>query len=208
MYSIIKGDQCVPTLWKNGLGETTELAINDGGDLTSFDWRISMAKVSHDGLFSHFNGYYRQLVLIKGHGISLSHLDVKTSLPLADDNLTQFLDLGEFDGGNTTFGQLLDGEITDFNIITNKASVESKVKLVTEPQSFIIETTDLLFVYSCNSEVKCKINTTAQSLSIKAGELFQWTTTSKKVLKLTGEAFIVVQLTLKNIAAEDNKYLS
>lgn len=61
--------------WKNGKGETIELAINEGGSLADFDWRISMARVTEDGAFSDFSGYQRHLLLLDGIGIELTHLD-------------------------------------------------------------------------------------------------------------------------------------
>ena len=52
MINIIAPKQFKTVAWKNGLGETTELAINRGGTLNSFDWRLSMASVVEDGVFS------------------------------------------------------------------------------------------------------------------------------------------------------------
>ena len=38
--------------WKNGLGETAQIAISpDGAALDGFEWRISMAHVEADGPF-------------------------------------------------------------------------------------------------------------------------------------------------------------
>jgi environmental stress-induced protein Ves len=43
--------------WKNGGGETTEIAVfPDGAGLSDFDWRVSMARVDGDGPFSSFPG--------------------------------------------------------------------------------------------------------------------------------------------------------
>ena len=73
MHIIITPEQFTLVPWKNGLGYTTELAINDGGTLEKFDWRLSIASVTADGAFSSFAGYQRNLVLIEGSGLTLDH---------------------------------------------------------------------------------------------------------------------------------------
>ena len=78
MHKIISPDQFKTIAWKNGQGETTELAISPGGTLADFDWRLSMASVVSDGAFSDFTGYDRQLILLNGHGIKLAHDDKQT----------------------------------------------------------------------------------------------------------------------------------
>ena len=69
--NIISPEQYKTIPWKNGLGETTELAINEGGDVTNFDWRLSIARVTKDGFFSDFSNYSRNLILISCKGLRL-----------------------------------------------------------------------------------------------------------------------------------------
>lgn len=66
MFKIISPDQYQIIAWKIGKGVTTELAINSGGTLNNFDWRLSIASVVGNGAFSHFSGYHRQLILLRG----------------------------------------------------------------------------------------------------------------------------------------------
>jgi len=61
LITIISPQQFKKTPWKNGKGETTELAISEGGTLENFDWRLSIASVTEDGAFSYFTGYCRNL---------------------------------------------------------------------------------------------------------------------------------------------------
>ena len=213
MYSITTPEQFITTPWKNGLGETTELAINNGGSLTQFDWRLSMAKVTQDGVFSNFSGYYRQLILIEGNGIELSHrnlsaLESTSSEPqspelILTDKLNNQLAMAEFDGGNATEGKLLDGPIIDFNIITNRETVTSKVTLINQPQQLTISGTDLLFIYSVCGSAKIDVqanhqaNINAESLVLASGELFQWQCNEDKSVMLSGEKLIVIQLSLE-----------
>jgi len=59
--------------WKNGRGETTEVAIHPkAADLGDFGWRVSMAAVVEDGAFSIFPGIDRTLAVLGGDGIELS----------------------------------------------------------------------------------------------------------------------------------------
>ncbi|GHE79356.1 HutD/Ves family protein [Thalassotalea profundi] len=217
MYSIKKPEQFITTPWKNGLGETTELAINKGGTLTEFDWRLSMAKVSQDGIFSNFKGYKRQLVLIKGNGIHLIHKHSNSVTQIADDKLEHRLDMAEFDGGNATYGKLLDGDITDFNIITNKEVVKSKVDIIavssnysqlkvrsnsqTRLDTMTIETPDLVFIYNVEGDAYIQINSQANTgksqLAITPGELFQWTSSINKSLVIQGNNLIIIQLKIE-----------
>ena len=110
MITVISPDSFKKIPWKNGLGFTTELAINDGANLDDFDWRLSIASVTSNGEFSNFSGYDRNLVLIEGNSLSLQHDQKHT------DKLTQLLDIAKFDGGCKTFGTLHNGAINDFNI--------------------------------------------------------------------------------------------
>lgn len=55
--------------WKNGGGETIEIAAHPVGATTdNFDWRISMARVEGDGPFSTFPDIDRTLTILEGMG--------------------------------------------------------------------------------------------------------------------------------------------
>jgi environmental stress-induced protein Ves len=53
--------------WRNGLGQTTELAREDGE--AGFVWRISRAEVTQNGPFSVFPHVDRILLLLSGAGL-------------------------------------------------------------------------------------------------------------------------------------------
>ena len=58
--------------WKNGRGETTEIAVHPAGaSIDDFGWRVSMAGVAEDGDFSLFPGIDRTLAVLTGAGIEL-----------------------------------------------------------------------------------------------------------------------------------------
>ncbi len=63
--------------WKNGSGETAEIAIwPDGVALDAFDWRISMARVAADGPFSAFAGVDRLSITHMLSAEEVADLDV------------------------------------------------------------------------------------------------------------------------------------
>lgn len=175
MIKIISPDQFKTIPWKNGLGETTELAISESGSLDCFDWRLSIASVVADGVFSDFSGYNRNLVLIEGNGICLTHNDNQV------DELHTLLDVANFSGSCTTVGTLTKGAIKDFNIITNQQTILPKVQCITHHQEIEIKLSDnqLCFAYSLSDEIKVN-PTLIDNFVVPKGSLLQLGYTSAK----------------------------
>lgn len=101
--------------WKNGQGETTEIARSPGA---AFIWRLSMADITRDGAFSDFTGLDRTFLLLEGAGVRLylgraevAHQVDQTSRVMA------------FDGGMTVRGELLSGPVKALNIMTRQSRV-------------------------------------------------------------------------------------
>jgi hypothetical protein len=146
MITIIPPSEFKTVPWKNGKGVTVELAISAGGTLNDFDWRLSIATVASDGLFSNFTGMTRNLVLIEGNGIRLEHTDADTSTKV--DTLTSLLDVARFDGGNKTVGTLIKGSIKDFNIMVKADKYSVVTHTYRDQTTAPIPDCDLCFVYS------------------------------------------------------------
>ncbi|MDX8528681.1 HutD family protein [Mesorhizobium sp. MSK_1335] len=109
--------------WKNGGGTTTEIAVSpDGAGLDDFDWRISMARVETSGPFSSFAGIDRTLSVLEGEGIMLDIAGqpaarlTAASAPLA------------FPGDVPTSAALINGPITDLNVMTRRGRMMHKVE--------------------------------------------------------------------------------
>jgi environmental stress-induced protein Ves len=101
--------------WKNGGGETMEIAIAPpGAALDAFDWRISMARVAVDGPFSRFPGIDRTLMILDGRGIRLA-IAGSASVDLTADS-----DPLPFSGDVATSANLILGPITDLNVMTRR----------------------------------------------------------------------------------------
>lgn len=103
--------------WKNGGGETAEIAVHpQGATVEDFGWRISMATVGTDGPFSVFPGIERTLSVLQGQGIRLEveGLGARTLDP-SSQPLTFGADL-------STSAQLVAGPIVDLNVMTRRGA--------------------------------------------------------------------------------------
>jgi environmental stress-induced protein Ves len=109
--------------WKNGMGETVEIAVSpDAASLVDFDWRVSMAHVGSDGLFSLFAGIDRTLCVLEGDGIVLAIADrPEVELTLASAPLV-------FPGDVAIASRLLGGPIIDLNVMTRRGSFRHAVR--------------------------------------------------------------------------------
>ncbi|WEX76850.1 HutD family protein [Sinorhizobium numidicum] len=109
--------------WKNGGGETVEIAVSpDRAPLSDFDWRISMATVASDGHFSSFPGIDRTLSILEGAGMTLSIEGRPPKLlTVADAPLS-------FPADIPTSARLSDGPVTDLNVMTRRQRLKHRVR--------------------------------------------------------------------------------
>lgn len=108
--------------WKNGGGETTEIAVSPpGAGLDDFDWRISMALVKGDGPFSVFPGIDRTLSILEGNGMRLTIGGARVDLTLASAPLPFAADVA-------TDAVLVDGAITDLNVMSRRGAFRHQVQ--------------------------------------------------------------------------------
>jgi environmental stress-induced protein Ves len=108
--------------WKNGGGETREIAVSPpGAQLDAFDWRISMARVAVDGPFSLFPGIDRTLMILGGRGVSLA-IGGRPPVDLGVGS-----DPFPFPGDVPAAASLIGGPITDLNVMTRRGAVEHEV---------------------------------------------------------------------------------
>ncbi|WP_373378419.1 HutD family protein [Cupriavidus nantongensis] len=113
-----------PTRWKNGGGNTREIAVwPTGAGMDDFVWRLSVADIESDGPFSAFPGIDRQIVLLDGAGVTLRADDGSFSHRLAS--------VGEpfaFSGDTSLQATLLDGATRDFNVMTRRGHCRARVE--------------------------------------------------------------------------------
>jgi len=109
--------------WKNGGGETVEIAISPADSaLAHFDWRISMATVATDGPFSIFPDIDRTLSILDGEGMSL---EIDGSAPVF---LTQASAPLAFPADLPVSATLKSGPITDLNVMTRRGGMRHQVE--------------------------------------------------------------------------------
>ncbi len=187
MIQIITPEQFKTIPWKNGKGQTTELAISENGTINNFDWRLSIASVVEDGPFSNFSGFERNLILLEGEGIELTH-DVEHV-----DILDKPLSVSSFNGGSKTVGKLIDGPIIDFNLMTKNGKYQVEFIASIGQQEYKINKADLCFVYSHQSYINLK--TDSEDIVLPTGCLAMISDFSET--SVNGANLIVI--TLKNI---------
>lgn len=184
MSSVITPMQYKTLPWKNGQGQTTEMAIDDNGTLDCFDWRISSATVANDGEFSDFSGYQRHMVLLEGKGLSLHHDNGLV------DNLMKPLDAAGFDGSCKTEGKLKDGAITNFNLITRTNKFEVTVNTYQQRTTVDLPQDQLCFVYCLDAEAIVR----PSEMRLPPIHLLVVTEEDNHGLSVTGERMIVACL--------------
>lgn len=105
------------TPWKNGGGETRELAIAPpGAGLDDFAWRISCARVGSAGPFSAFAGVDRSLALLSGAGLRLRRGDGRIEALQAGGAVARFA------GEEAITATLVEGAVGDLNLMTRRGA--------------------------------------------------------------------------------------
>ena len=122
---VLKPDSFKRMSWRNGGGSTTELHAEEHANYEGPVWRISMAEVTSDGPFSHFENYDRTLTLTKGPGMTLQHEGG------AEDVLEQRFAMAIFKGDVSTHATLHGDEIQDFNVFSLRHYCRHTVAIVT-----------------------------------------------------------------------------
>lgn len=174
--------------WKNGQGSTRELRFEklEGDDF--FTWRLSMAPVVIDGVFSDFSGYDRKLLLVEGQGMTLRHECGQT------DSLSNRFDMACFDGGWRTEANLHQGEILDFNVMTRQNVCHSQVDAFAENDHHQLPVrAEYLLIYALDSDLS--INPPDfDPIQLAAGHLLEVGKPTDGVWGIDGAAFICVQI--------------
>lgn len=159
LYSIIPQSDYLRMPWKNGLGETLEIAVHREHD--EVQYRVSQAAVVENGVFSDFSGLHRTLVLLQGKGMLLTHQNGDKTY---SHDLQQPLAIANFAGGDVTHASLSEGKIEDLNIMVREGKVTSAVEAVFSPASFVVEHSDktLFSAFYANSD--CVLSLESQSV--------------------------------------------
>ena len=124
-FTVIRAADHRVMRWKNGGGETAEIAVSpQGAGPGDFDWRLSMATVATDGPFSAFPGIDRTLSILEGEGIRLR---VGTDEPV---ELTRSSDPHFFPADAPASADLVSGPVIDLNVMSRRGRVAHTVRRV------------------------------------------------------------------------------
>ena len=121
---IIRRDSLVATPWKNGGGVTRQIACFPAdAHIGNFDWRISTAEVSQDGAFSRFDGIDRRLYILDGAGLELRFGGQDSRRLWSGEHI-------DFAGDADVFGALIDGPVTDLNIMVRRGRMRMRAERI------------------------------------------------------------------------------
>lgn len=132
----------VRTRWKNGAGETAQLAAFPAhAGLDDFLWRISIATIAVDSAFSAFPGIDRSILALDGEGCHL-HVGDRTHLLRPGDLPIRFA------GEVVAHASLIAGPVSDFNVMTRRGVADHTIEVL-EPGTLRGDTTvTLVFALS------------------------------------------------------------
>jgi environmental stress-induced protein Ves len=108
MFQLIQTSEYKIMPWKNGLGTTSEIAIEPplaNFPIDDFDWRLSSAKIQNSNQFSTFKGYDRLLTVWQGEGLKLNQNKLKP------------FEVMHFSGEENMNCDLLGNEVLDLGLI-------------------------------------------------------------------------------------------
>ncbi len=150
--------------WKNGGGETIEIAVfPEGASLSEFDWRVSMATVASDGPFSAFPGIDRTLSILEGNGMTLS-IEGRDRAPL-----TQTTAPLAFPADVATSATLIGGTIVDLNVMTRRGRLAHRVRrLDVEGEGSLASETATSLIFCHRGAVTLDLK--GQTVALSAGD--------------------------------------
>ncbi len=139
--------------WKNGGGETREIAVWPiGAALDALEWRISLATVATDGPFSSFPDVTRTLCVIHGAGIQMKvGLEPSRALYVSSEPCT-------FDGEVATSASLIDGPIVDLNVMSRRGRYGHRVSrhLISGSRE-VLTTAESTVIFCRDGTVVCSV---------------------------------------------------
>lgn len=175
--------------WKNGGGSTTQIAASpEGASLETFDWRISMARVASDGPFSRFPGIDRTLAVVQGNGLELM-IGEAAPLILTPDSRP----LG-FAGDVATQAKLLDGEITDLNVMTRRGRYAHRLLRCAQPMRCDFADDEIAVVVALRGSIELTTASESEALAPRDAALLQRADAGAQIVPAPGGVCYLVLL--------------
>jgi environmental stress-induced protein Ves len=134
--------------WRNGRGETREVAASPAGaTLETFDWRVSVATVARSGPFSHFPGVARTLVLLSGAGVRLGFAATRIEL-------TQPYAAATLRGDDDVECELVGSAVEMFNVMVRRATT---ARIVLCERGGAVPAGDVRVCYAADDDMSCEV---------------------------------------------------
>ena len=189
-YVVHHPDSYIAMPWRNGLGQTLEVAKQNPASGSEFAWRLSIADVSNDGAFSNFSGYERTLLLLEGAGITLAFEDGRKSV------LTEPLQAASFCGAEQTVATLHAGPIKDFNVMCRADYCNAAVSSSTDTAETVVDVhAGTLLLYAVGERLTIAGESVAVELQRR--HLLRADKPDTGTLRVSGGEFICVQITYR-----------
>lgn len=155
MVGPVQVEQIVPTQWKNGNGLTRELATGPG-------WRVSIATVTENCLFSRFPRTTRYSVVVRGEALVLHSPD-------AEFKLLPWVPLS-YDGDVEWAAELTAGPVHVLNVMVSVGEAGTRV---TTGSGFCIADHHATFLVFAGAPCRWHAEK-GESRCLQAGEFLQW----------------------------------
>lgn len=122
---IVREKQQKTMVWKNGGGQTIEMAIfPPEASLETFGWRLSRATIEKPGPFSVFPNVERSLTLLSGKGLALKFDNGPTLRLNAPGETAQLL------GDVPITAEPIGGPVQDLNVMTRRGAFRHEVTVL------------------------------------------------------------------------------
>lgn len=185
---ILKSNEYRRMPWRNGRGETAEVAISPtGATLDDFDWRVSMARIDGDGPFSIFPQTDRTLAVLRGDGLCLS---IAGSAPL---ELTRDSEPLSFPGDVAAAATLLGATVTDLNVMTRRERSRHSMRLLRIAGSVEVRLEAPLALLIC-AEGSLQIEMNAQTATLMALDALLVVEEGVATLRISSDASVLAYL--------------
>jgi len=185
---ILKSNEYRRMPWRNGRGETAEVAISPtGATLDDFDWRVSMARIDGDGPFSIFPQTDRTLAVLRGDGLCLS---IAGSAPL---ELTRDSEPLSFPGDVAAAATLLGATVTDLNVMTRRERSTHSMRRLRIAGSVEVPLQAPLALLIC-AEGSLQIEMNAQTATLMALDALLVVEEGAATLRISSDASVLAYL--------------
>ena len=190
MMRVLKSKHYRRMPWRNGQGETAEVAIGPvGGTIDDFNWRVSMAHINGDGPFSIFPDTDRTLAVLVGNGLHLS-IDGNAQIDLTRDSEPLV-----FPGDVAVSATLLDGGVTDLNVMTHRGPLKHSVRRVRVHGSVELAAAAPLALLVCaQASVEVEVNARMAKLATLDTLLVEETPSRLRVVSDTLALIYLIQI--------------